>query len=62
MPQIFIEGEYVGGSDQLREKFGITDKADAKPAEADEYTDMTPAEVAKRYWGDAGDASQAIAG
>ena len=46
MPQIWIDGEYVGGSDALRKKYALEDSASAAPQ-------PKPEKAIGGYWGNA---------
>ncbi|MEL7481935.1 MAG: glutaredoxin domain-containing protein [Pseudomonadota bacterium] len=47
MPQIWIDGSYVGGADALREKYGLTDRTTEHVADT---PSLRAAQAARRYW------------
>ncbi len=58
MPQIWVDGAYVGGSDALRAKYGLIDEP-AMPTPAPAAPEpLAPQPSTKNYW-DVGDASAA---
>lgn len=49
MPQIWIDGSYVGGSDQLRALYGIEERSEVEPSST-QSVEKSRGRAARNYW------------